>query len=316
MGVLPDVIDRFEAMELLVVGEAMLDAYLHGAAERLSQEAPVPVVSVGARRNVPGAAANVAANAAAFGARPALVSVIGDDEAGAALRAALDAHGVPDAGLVVEGGRRTLAKNRVVSGSQLLVRFDEGDVAEPGADAEAAILAEVERAWGSAGAVVVSDYGYGVLGDRMLSLLARLQAEAPRVLVVDSKRLRRYRAVGVTAVKPNYEQAVALVGAGGDEAPKDAIALYAEEILERTGARIAAITLDRDGALVLERGRALYRTYARPRTDTRATGAGDTFATALALALAAGAETPAAAELASAAANIVVAKDGDRKSVV
>jgi len=115
----------------------------------------------------------------------------------------------------------------------------------------------------------------------------------------------------VTAVKPNFRQALALLGAEpGNAARVQLVADEGERLLERTGAPIVAVTLDREGAVVLERGRPAYRTYARRSAESRAMGAGDTWATAFALALAAGAHTPAAAELASAAADVVVVKDG------
>jgi D-beta-D-heptose 7-phosphate kinase/D-beta-D-heptose 1-phosphate adenosyltransferase len=114
----------------------------------------------------------------------------------------------------------------------------------------------------------------------------------------------------VTAVKPNFRQALGLLGASDRGGPRpELIAAEGERILAETGARIAAVTLDSEGALVLERGRDPYRTYARREADSRSMGAGDTFAAALALALAAGADTPGAAELASAAAGVVVAKE-------
>jgi D-beta-D-heptose 7-phosphate kinase / D-beta-D-heptose 1-phosphate adenosyltransferase len=130
--------------------------------------------------------------------------------------------------------------------------------------------------------------------------------------VVDAKGLSTYRGAGVTASKPNYAEAVRLLGLRGGRRDDRAAVLAGrgDRLLHLTGARIAAVSLDTDGALFFERDRPVYRTYARPAEHSRAAGAGDTFVAALALALAAGGETPAAAELASAAAAVVVAKDG------
>ena len=306
-------IDSFAGLRALVIGDAMLDSYVQGPASTLSQEAPVPIVKVAERRDVPGGAANTAANVQRLGGEAILVSVIGDDIEGALLRDALEASGVAADRVLVRPERRTLAKHRVVAGSQMLVRFDQGSTEPIAADAERALVDSLASLAPHCDAVIVSDYGYGVLTPRVIDALGRLQAEAPRVLVVDSKELRAYRHAGVTAVKPNYQQALALFRATGLSAGADrgdAIAAQGERLLDATGAQIAAVTLDTEGAVVIERGRPPYRTYAKPAAASSAIGAGDTFAATLALALAAGAHTPAAADLASAAAAIVVAKDG------
>jgi D-beta-D-heptose 7-phosphate kinase/D-beta-D-heptose 1-phosphate adenosyltransferase len=328
---LPGVLDAFTGLDVLVVGEAMLDGYLEGTSGRLCQEAPVPVVSVASRRDAPGGAANAAANARTLGARVRLLSVVGDDPEGSALRQALAAQGVSADHLLVRPGRRTLAKQRVLASGQLLVRFDQGDTAPVRGPGEEALIDRLSELFGRSDAVIVSDYGYGILTPRVRATLAGLQARSPRTLVVDSKDLAAYRGVGPTAVKPNYHEALRLLGLApecgpqarsespcGTEARAPAeeggrvglIAARGRDVLEVTGARIAAVTLDTDGALVFERDRPPYRTYARPNPHSRAAGAGDTFVSALALALAAGADTPAAAELAAAAAAAVVAKDG------
>jgi len=301
---------RLAGVRLLVVGEAMLDSYLEGASSRISAEAPVPVVAVESRRHGPGGAANAAANAAALGAATRFLSVTGDDRDGDLLRGALVRQGVPPHDLLAEPGRETLAKSRVMAGGQMLVRFDTGSTGAVAPETEDALAERLDEALAGADAVLVSDYGYGVVTPRLRARLAEAQRRDPRVLVVDAKDLHAYRDVGVTAAKPNFNQALALVGPAEVGARADMIAAEGERILDLTGAEIVAVTLDSDGAVVLERGRPAYRTFARHSPDTRAPGAGDTFAATLALALAAGAETPAAAELASAAAGVVVAKNG------
>lgn len=304
-------LERFRGLRVVVVGEAMLDSYLEGGAARLSAEAPVPVVAVETRRHLPGGAANAAANARALGAEVTLVSAIGDDREARLLRDALAAQGVGDGCLVIEPGRATQTKTRVVAAGQMLLRFDGGSTAALEPAAEAALLTRLADALREADAILVSDYGYGILTQRVVAALAREQASRERVFVVDSKDLRAYRAAGVTAVKPNFRQALGLLGASDRSGPRpELIASEGERILAEGGARIAAVTLDSEGALILERDRAPYRTYARRNPDARSMGAGDTFAAALTLGLAAGAATHAAAEVASAAAGVVVGKEG------
>ena len=306
-------IDSFADLTVLVVGDAMLDSYIHGTAGTLSREAPVPVVNVRERRDVPGGAANAAANVRRLGGSAILLSAVGDDPEGALLREALAASGIASDQVLVQAERRTLAKHRVLAESQMLVRFDQGTTEPMAADAENALVGALTRLFRRSDAVVVSDYGYGVLTPRVIHTLGELQAAAPRAIVVDSKNLRAYRDAGVTAVKPNYQEALALLRATGlavDADRGDAIAAEGERILDVTGAQIAAVTLDSEGAVVIERGRPPYRTYAKRASGSTSIGAGDTFVATLALALAAGAHTPAAADLASAAAAIVVAKEG------
>jgi D-beta-D-heptose 7-phosphate kinase / D-beta-D-heptose 1-phosphate adenosyltransferase len=310
-GDLSALVDAFPGLRVVVLGEAMLDAYLEGDSHRLSVEAPVPVVAVDERRYLPGGAANTAANVRALGARVAFVSAVGADREADLLREALAAHGVATDGLLTDPSRETQAKTRVVAAGQMLLRFDGGSTEPAAAEVEQRLVDGLAKAAADADAILVSDYGYGILTPRVIAALGELQAARRRVLVVDSKHLPAYRDAGVTAVKPNYRQALGLLGATGRDGPRaELMAGESERILELTGAEIAAVTLDREGALVLERGRPAYRTYARRNPDSRAMGAGDTFVSAFALALAAGAHTPAAAELASAAAGIVVAESG------
>lgn len=306
-------IDRFAGLRVAVIGDVMLDSYYAGAAERICREAPVPVVTVQGRDDQPGGAANTAANLRALGAEVELIGVAGEDGEAERLCAALERLGVADSGLVREAGRATLAKTRVSAADHLLVRFDQGSTAPVGAAAERALLARLEAAFAACDALVISDYGYGVLSPAMIARVGALQAAQPRVLVADSKRLRAYRGVGLTAAKPNYDEAAQLLGPRRLQGVEDrlaAIAAHGERLLDAVGAQIVAVTLDRDGGLVLEHGCPPYRTYTSPAPHARAAGAGDTFVSALALALAAGAGAPAAAELAAAAATVVVGRPG------
>jgi D-beta-D-heptose 7-phosphate kinase / D-beta-D-heptose 1-phosphate adenosyltransferase len=310
---LPGLIDAFAGLNALVIGEAMLDSYLEGSATRLCPEAPVPVVALAGRTDAPGGAANVAANLTALGASATILSVTGDDGEGLALRRALAARGVITNHLRASARRRTLSKQRVVADGQVIVRFDQGSTEPLAGEDEGWLLDCLETLFPHCDAVLISDYGYGVLTPRVIELLAQLQARTPRLIAVDAKDLRRYREVGVTVAKPNYAEALQLLGERGHDGARartGQIAAAAGRLLDLTNAQIAAVTLDRDGALVLERGLPPYRTYARGAQHARPAGAGDTFVSAFALALAAGATTPAAAEVGSAAAAVVVEKDG------
>lgn len=307
------IVARFPALRAVVVGEAILDGYLHGMAARLSREAPVPIVELLGRTDAPGGAANTALNLAALGARVSFVSAVGEDPEGERLLATLDAAGVDTGGVLRLASRVTLAKQRISAAGQMLLRFDAGSTEPLAAADEDELMRHLEAALGTADAAVVSDYGYGIVGDRVLALLRDWRRESGGALVADARDLRRYRAIRPTAVKPNYAEACRLLGEPERRDPRARAAqvgMAGERLLRLTGARIVAVTLDTEGAVVFDRGAPPYRTYATARPHARAAGAGDTFAATLALALAGGAPAAAAAELASAAAAVVVQRDG------
>lgn len=309
---LPRLVDACAGLRVCVIGESILDVYLEGGIGRLCREAPVPVVDVRERARMPGGAANTALNVHAMGGRVEFFSVVGDDGAGERLRRMMQTRGIGAEHVVVQQGRRTLVKHRLIGGDQMIARFDEGDTDAIAQGPEERLMQALKQAFHGADAVIVSDYGYGVVSPRLIRLIAHLQRRAPRILVVDARHPAAYAKAGVTAVKPSYQEVSRLLGrrcrdAGASRA--EAIATQGERILNATGAQIAAVTLDTEGAVVMEQGRPPYRTYARPVQLSRSVGAGDTFTGALALALAAGADAPGAAELASAAAAVVLGKE-------
>jgi D-beta-D-heptose 7-phosphate kinase / D-beta-D-heptose 1-phosphate adenosyltransferase len=303
------VVDAFAGLRVIVIGDALLDRYLRGRTARLSREAPVPVVDLEERHDVPGGAANTAINAAALGAHVTLISVVGRDAEGEALRAATAAGGVDVSEVVVAPERITPTKHRLTAGAQLLVRFDQGTTEPLRGRAERAVTARLPSLLADADAVVVSDYGTGIRSEGIVRSLA---GSRPAVCVVDARAPAAWHALRPTAVKPNYDEAAALLGlpAGPAAGRADAVIAHGERLLDLCGAQIAAVTLDAEGSVVLERDEPAYRTYAVRADVARPTGCGDTYTAALALALAAGAGTVGAAELASTAAGVVVRKPG------
>lgn len=305
-------VDACAGLKVVVIGDVILDIYLEGGVDRLCREEPLGVVEVERREENPGGAGNAAVNVHALGGLVEIISVVGEDIEGMALRRALEQRGVSSHYLVCEAGRGTLAKHRLIGASRMLARFDQGSGNAIRRATEEQLVSRLSEAVTAADAIIVSDYGYGLFTPRVVGALTRLQRRSPRIMVVDSREPARFTGVGATVVKPNFHEALRLLGEdfGGRGGRAEFIASRGERILERCGARVATVTLDADGVMVLERGRPPYRTYARPERQSRSIGSGDTFVAALSLALAAGAETPAAAELASAAAAVVLGKDG------
>lgn len=306
--------DALQGLQVTVIGDPILDVYLDGFIERLCREAPVPVVRVATANDVPGGAANAAVNVAALGAHVRFIGLVGDDAEGERLKRALAERHVAIDQLIAEPGRRTSTKQRLLAGEQIMARFDHGDGHAPDATFDQLLCERVRAAIDDSHAIIVSDYGYGSVTDAVLDVLATHPRSQRLQLIADGRDLARLARIRPTAVKPSYEEVVRLMGATNAPAVNGGrvewVHAHADGILQSAGARIAAVTLDTDGAVILEHGRAPYRTYARPARPSRSTGSGDTFVATLTLALAAGADTPEAAELASAAAAVVITKDG------
>src|SRR4051812_19970555 len=168
-----DLVNRFESCNVLVIGESMLDVYMRGTADRVCREAPVPIVAISQVDEAPGGAANVAANLAALGSHVTFISAVGADAEGTTLVRHLESLGVDSEGVLTEAARRTLTKQRIVAGPQMLVRFDQGTTAPVTARIETSLIGAIEAAWAGTDAVVISDYGYGVLTHRVVAAMTR-----------------------------------------------------------------------------------------------------------------------------------------------
>ncbi|MFI7423419.1 D-glycero-beta-D-manno-heptose 1-phosphate adenylyltransferase [Nonomuraea sp. NPDC049684] len=296
---------REETVSAVVVGDVMLDSWLHGSAKRLAQEAPVPVMSLEAVEDAPGGAGNTAANLAALGARVRLVGVVGDDACGDQLVQALRLLGV-ETDLQAVPGRRTAHKRRLVTSGQLTARYDEEDLDVIPPEAERALLARVSAAVAGADVVVACDYGGGVFTPAVRRALAGLP-----LLVVDAHAVAPWVECAPAAVLPNYAEVVSLLGEVDAAADRPAYLMArSAQILAATGAGIVVTTLDGEGTLLHRAGCPPYRTYARPAPQHMATGAGDTYTAAFSLWLAAGATPEEAAEAGQAAAGVVVRRSG------
>ena len=300
-------IDRFSSLRVVVVGEAMLDAYIKGAVTRLCPDGPVPVVDITAHEVSLGGAANVAANLAALGADVSLVSAVGMDSAGDDIVRLAKEYGISVDGVVRDSGRTTLTKRRVVGDDRTLVRIDGGTIRPLSAHTEATVVDRLGNELVDVDVVVVSDYRYGVLTDRVVARLA----EETTPVVVDSKNLARFQVVSPRAVTSNYAEVVGLDGAlpvaGGDRV--DQLREMGERIAAATGAAAVAVTLDSDGVAVIE---SAGRFHHIPSTGdaTDPCGAGDTFTAAMALSLAAGASPYDSAMIANRAAAVVISRPG------
>ncbi len=299
---------RLRGVRVLVVGDLMLDQFIWGRVERISPEAPVPVVHVTHEDLRPGGAGNVVTNLTALGGRAAIGGIVGRDAAGARLRAALAALGADTGGVVVTRDTSTIRKTRIIAHHQQVVRLDREGPAVHDGPAARRLRDWVLHRLGRADVVVVSDYGKGTIGPALLAALADAHGRRPFTWVVDPKRANFSHYRGVSLVKPNVEEAAA----AADVEIRDDASLRAAgaRLLERWHAEAVLVSRGEHGMALFRRGHAVreFPTAARDVFDV--TGAGDTVVATCALALGAGATFEEATVLANHAAAIVVGKVG------
>lgn len=291
---------------VLVLGDIMLDRYIWGDVERISPEAPVPIVRAAHRQERPGGAANVAMNIAGLGAKAALFGLCGDDAEGDSLRRCLsEAHVEPHIATVA--GHPTTAKLRILSGKQQMVRLDTEQTDGYPAAAHAQLLEQVKAALGEADALVLSDYAKGVLTEHVCQEAIN-EAKLRRVpVLVDPKNRSFSRYRGATTICPNLGELAAATGVSAKDL--DALLTAGQALVPQLGLTCMTATLSEKGIAVLrETGRYIAPAAARQVFDV--SGAGDTVIATLALAVAAGLEMETAVHLANVAAGIVVGKVG------
>jgi len=308
--------DIFRAIELLendwygrrilVIGDVMLDKYIHGTVERISPEAPVPVVCCSHATHSPGGAANVAMNIARLGAKATIIGFVGEDEDANALDSALAAAGVTSAVLSLPGFPTT-SKLRILSGNQQMLRIDcEKAGARPQVAYEQ-LIQQAREVIPTCSAVVLSDYAKGVLSDLVCAVLIKDARTLGIPVLVDPKSptFEKYR--NATTICPNLKELSLAAHDSGEDFEK--LLDICERFVEEYGLDFLTVTLAEKGMAVIRKGeRKCAPAAARQVFDV--SGAGDTVIATLALCLACGLEIEAAMDLANVAAGIVVGKVG------
>lgn len=302
---LVDLLAAAQRQHVVIVGDAMLDVYLRGDVDRISPEAPVPVVRVRDRRLALGGAANVAQNVAALGAGCDLVSVIGDDAAGATLRERLEAGRMQSRSLVTVT-RPTTTKTRVMARSQQLVRFDEEDDTDLDDADVSRVLAAIERALPDATALVFEDYNKGVLVPAVIAGAIRLASSRNLPIVVDPKFRNFFAYRGATVFKPNRRELESALGAAVDLEHPAAL----PTTFQRLGVQHLLLTLGERGMALVSADGVVHRVPTTAREVYDVVGAGDTVTAYLATMLAAGASALESAIVANYAAGVEVGKLG------
>lgn len=305
---LSQLLEKITGLRILVVGDVMLDHYVWGNATRISPEAPVPVVDIGRDSWTAGGAANVALNLASLGARCVVAGFIGNDDAGARLKAIL--HEQKIATIRTPGAAPTILKTRVLVQHQQLCRLDREAPPDayhfPAAKARALLAREI----GICDAVILSDYAKGILSNELVARVTELARAAGKFIALDPKPKRKLEFKDLDLITPNKREALQL--AGIDLLPHTPFpaAEVCARLHELYRTKHLVITLGEEGMLLSSDGKVLKTIPTAAREVFDVSGAGDTSLAALVLALAAGTPLDTAAQFANAAAGVVVGKIG------
>ena len=310
-----ELLNVFNQKRILVIGDLMLDRYIMGAVNRISPEAPVPVVHVHSEKAVPGGASNVALNIGSLDGRGGVAGVIGDDATGRELSGQLSLRGVDISAVLPVTSVRTTVKTRVIAERQQVVRIDWEDAFEFDASTYAAfekiLVDEIQKSDG----VILEDYGKGVITQSVVDVALKTANARGIPIGLDPKENHVLDVAGITLATPNRKEAFSAAGVAETRADSNplqdkTLIRVGEILLEKWRPELLLITLGAHGMLLLEQGRAPHHVPTRAREVFDVSGAGDTVIATCVLARAAGASFVEAAEIANYAAGVVVSKLG------
>ena len=284
----------------------MLDEYVWGEVERISPEAPVPVVRVKNETWVLGGAANVAHNISSLGGSPIIAGVIGDDSPGRKILALLRDNDIDARGLVVDPIRPTVTKSRILAGHQQVVRIDREVTHDLSDGPRADLLKLVREMIDEVDGIILEDYAKGVINQELVRELIDLAESRNIFIVVDPNSYRHFLYRGSSMITPNHKEAVEAAGLGREVELEE----LGRSLLEKWGSKSVLITLGEDGMCLFEEGKESFHIPTIAREVFDVSGAGDTVIGTVSLSLAAGAELKEAARLANYAAGVVVGKLG------
>ena len=305
------IFEQFSHMRVLVVGDAMLDTYLWGKVERLSPEAPVPIVSVTKRENRLGGAANVSRNIQALGATPILFSVIGDDDNGKEFENLLVKRELSNQGIFVDATRNTTVKNRIISSGKQIVRVDEESTSYISSEMEqqllCAIFQEIEKT--KVDVIVFVDYDKGIVTPTLFDAINKVAIEKGIPTAVDPKRRNFWNYKNVTLFKPNFKEFVEGIGQPIAKDDLESIKFHADKFKKDQGLKLIFVTLSELGVFISNGVKEQYYPVAI-RDIADVSGAGDTVIGVASLAMAAGLPPKTMALMSNLAGGLVCEKVG------
>ncbi|WP_297088592.1 bifunctional ADP-heptose synthase [uncultured Draconibacterium sp.] len=283
------IFERFSKMRAIIIGDAMVDTYLWGKVDRLSPEAPVPIVAITQRENRLGGAANVSRNVQALGATPVLFSVVGDDENGKEFQKLLVKRNVSDNGIFIDSSRNTTVKNRIISAGKQIVRVDEESTDYISEEMELKLIESITEEINSnpVDVIIFVDYDKGVVTPNLFKTINDLAQTKGIPTAVDPKRrnFRHYK--NVSLFKPNFKEFVDGTGLPLVKGDLESLKKAAEEFKNQQELKLIFITLSELGVFISNGVKEQYYPVAI-RDIADVSGAGDTVISVASLAMAAG----------------------------
>jgi len=301
-------VDGLSDTKVVVVGDILMDEYVWGDVSRISPEAPVPVVEIKQETKMLGGAANVVNNIASLGGTPILCGVIGDDQTGREIVDIMMQQGLRTDGIIREPGRLTSIKTRVVAHNQQVVRFDREERKRLEDESIKRILDFVRQIKGGYEAIIVTDYGKGVISAELMEGLRKFLSDSRTLIAVDPKTGNFEFYQGVDVITPNHHEAAAF--SRMEIVDEESLVQAGRHMLNELNCRSVLITQGKDGMTLFERNGEISHIPTVARKVFDVTGAGDTVISALCLGLASGMDLKSAAMIANFAAGIVVGEVG------
>ncbi len=309
------VFESFTQKNILIIGDVMLDAYLWGKVERISPEAPVPIVSVHKRENRMGGAANVALNIQSMGAKPILCSVIGDDDKAAEFLSRMDKKNMDTFGIVRSSDRITTTKFRIIGNNMQMLRVDEESEKDLSHKEEEALIEKISSIIEEKqiDAIILEDYDKGCLTEKIIHYLIETAQQKNIILTVDPKKKNFNLYDNITLFKPNLKELCEGSGIDCKDKSLDEIRLAAEEYFKTSNNQILMLTLSNKGILIFSKNKNEISSFHVPaieRDISDVSGAGDTVISVATLCLTANLAYQEIARISNLAGGLVCEKTG------
>lgn len=305
-----NIINTFYTKKILVLGDFMLDVYLKGISTRLCPEAPVPVVDIMEKTALLGGSANTACNLKALGGCVDYCTVMGTDHDGDEAMRLLNEMGIHSDNVIKCPDRKTITKSRIVAGTQVITRFDQGCEGAINREIAEAVIRILEKSYRACDAVIISDYNKGVITEAVVDKLVTLQKQHPKFIAVDSKRLPFFSRLQPSLAKPNYDESIRLLDLQHQFTDRtEQIKAHALQLFQKVNARVIAVTLDKEGSIIIENGEVIYGSSTPSMSNPHVAGAGDTYLSGFVLTYLSNENLAMSADLATSAAAIAIQKE-------
>ena len=309
-----DTIDKFKNVNALVIGDLMIDEYLWGHVDRISPEAPVPVVSVEKESSTLGGAGNVIHNLKAMGATVQAISSAGTGKSGQKIYEMIDSLGIDTDGIISEADRPTTLKTRVIASNQQVLRIDKEVKKDINSQTLEKLVKILETKIKGTDLIILSDYDKGLITKELVQQIVKLSRKNKVLTLADPKSLNFSKYENISVLTPNKKEAS--LAANMDIKTKDDVIAAGNKLLKQVNLEKLLITCGKDGMVLFEKGKRVYTIASKARQVYDVSGAGDTVISLLGLGLATGASFKESALIANTAAGIVIGKLGTATATI